>query len=348
MKNIYQMLALFMVSFLIVSPSFAQEDSPADALDKINVQISQVNQKYMAYMSEVAHGTKIKKAEKKHAAFMEQIDNSRYALASIPYYKGDKSLHEGTKSYLQLITNLQRENYSKVINLEEIAEQSYDAMEAYLLFKRKINERMDLAADERKTMIETYCTKHNITLVEAKETEEGSKMKKLDAVMDYKEMMFLIFFKASVHEDQLIEAMNKKNITAMEQIRSTITKYSDEGLQKLDTIKRYNGSDATLKLALKRTLDFFKKEAELLDAFTDFQMKEETFNAVKKAFEKNSRAQSDKKEIDKYNAAINEMNKSSEKLNQVNQQLNKNRTETYKNWNEANKRFLDTHVPYSK
>lgn len=337
-----------MLLLSIVATTYAQEDSPTDALNKINAQVSLVNQKYMAYMSELAHGTKIKKAEKKHVAFMEQIDNSRYALSSIPYYKGDKSLHEGTKSYLQLITNLQRDNLGKVINLEEIAEQSYDAMEAYLLLKRKINERMEAASQEQTVMVETYCAKHNIELTQAEETEQSLKMKKLDAVMDYKEMMYLIFFKASVHEDQLIEAMNKKNITAMEQIRSTITKYSNEGLQKLDTIKGYNGSDATLKLALKRTLDFFKKEAETLDAFTEFQMKEETFNAVKKAFEKNSRAQSDQKEIDKYNAAVKEMNKSSEKFTQVNQQLNKNRTETYKNWNEANKRFLDTHVPYSK
>ncbi len=348
MQKICNLLSALCLSFLFSSACFAQEESPTLALDKINAEISLVNQKYMSYMSEVAHGNKVHKAEKKHTAFMEQIDNARYALAAIPYYKGDKSLHEGTKSYLQLITNLQRENYSKVINMEEIAEQSYDAMEAYLLFKRKIGERMEAASLERMNLVKTYCEKHNIQLVEGTKTEESRNMEKLDEVMDYKEMIFLAFFKASIHDDQLIEAMNKKNITAVEQIKGSLAKYSAEGLQQLDTLKGYRGSDATLKNALRRCLDFFKKEAEQIDAFTELQIKEETFNTIKKNFENNPRAQNDKKEIDKYNAAVNDMNKAVNNWNQINQQLNKQRTEAYNNWNEANKRFLDSHVPRAK
>lgn len=332
----------------LITLAQAKEDSPVYALDQINQQVQLVNQKYLNYMSEMAHGRKVKKAEKKHQEFLQQIDNSKYALVSIPYYKGDRSLHEGIKSYFTLISNLQRENYGKVVNMEEIAEQSYDAMEAYLLFKRKINERMEAAGEERKKTIEAYCAKHDITLQEAPATEMGNKMKKMDEVIEYQEMIYLIFFKASIHDDQLLDALNGNNVTAVEQIRNALKKYSEEGLQRLDTVKSFRGGDVTLKTTCKKALEFFSREADMMEAFTDFAMKEEAFKTLKKNFERNPKAQNDKAEIDKYNAAVADINKASQKLNQVNEQLNKQRSEVYKNFNDAVKRFYDSHMPYAK
>jgi hypothetical protein len=346
MKNVLQMIT---AALLLCTTAMAQnDDSPVAVLDKINKQIELVNQKYMVYMSEMAHGRRAKKAVKRHQELLQQIDNAKYALVEIPYYKGDRSLHESTKAYLNLIGNLQRENYSKVVNMEEIAEQSYDAMEAYLLFKRKINEKMDDADKERQKLVEDYCKKNNITLVEGPETEKDKKMKAMGEVIDYHETLYLIFFKASIHDEQLIDAMNENNLTAVEQIRNSLKKYSLEGLTRLDTIKSYRGTDATLKNACKRALDFFKKEAEMIDAFSDYKMKEEAFNTIKKNFERNTKAQSDKAEVAKYNAAVEDINKALQKYNQTNEQLNKQRSEVIKNWNDAESRFFDTNIPYAK
>ena len=124
---------------LLLTPGylFAQpEVTAATNLEKINDQMVILNQKYIIYVSEMAHG-KAKKAEKKHADYLNQITNFRYALIEIPYYKGDKSLHEGVKKYLKMVETIQREDYTKIVNMEEIAEQSYDAMEAYILFRSK-------------------------------------------------------------------------------------------------------------------------------------------------------------------------------------------------------------------
>jgi hypothetical protein len=322
-------------------------ESPVTALDKINLQMDLLNNKYLAYMSEVAHGKKVKKAEKKHQAYMTQIDNAKYALSDIPYYKGDKSLHEGTKKYLNLINNIQKENFGKVVNMEEIAEQSYDAMEAYILFKKKINEKMDEAEAELSKVTEEYAARNNITLVEGPKTERGEKMKKVGEVNDYYDNIYLIFFKASIHDDQLVEAMDAGNLTAVEQIKGSLEKYALEGIGKLDTTKAYKG-DGSLKNTCKRSMDFFKKEAGMLESFTDYLLKKEDFEAIKKNFERSAKAKNDKVEIDKYNKAVAEINKARDKYNQSLQTMNKLRADVYKDWNETVKRFMDTHIPYSK
>lgn len=338
-------LALFICA---VGYAVAQTpESPVVPLEKINSQLELVNEKYLRYMSESAHG-KAKKAVKKHEDFLAQIDNAKYALAEIPYYKNDKTLHESAKTYLTFISNLQKENYSKIVNMEEIAEKSYDAMEAYLMFKRKVNEKMEEAFQKRSEAVETYCTRHNIILQEAKEDERSAKMKKLDSVIEYYDKIYLIVFKAMIQDELLVDAMGKKNLTAIEQIKGSLGKYAAEGLQQLDTIKGFMGSDITLKNAAKRLLDFYKKEAVLIDNITDYYIKEEDFATIKKNFERSAKAKSDQAEIDKYNAAVNDLNKAVNKSNETVNQTNKGRTEALNQWNEAVKRFMDTHIPYSK
>lgn len=342
-----RLLAVVAGALLLNASAIAQDDSPVTSLNKINQAMSKVSEKYLAYVSFKAHNNnKVKKAEKKRDAYLEQISQARYDIANVAYYKGDKSLHEAATSYLKLTADVMNENYAKIVNLEEIAEQSYDNMELYLLMQKGINDKMNEALDNQNKQVEVYCKKYNIQLI-ADESEMSKKLKKLDEITDYENKIYLIFFKCSVQETSLMEAIEKKNITSIEQIKSAMVKYADEGLAKLDTIKAYNG-DMILKSACRSALDFFKKEAEKTAVITDYYMKEEAFEQIKKNFENNPSAKSDKKEIDKYNKAVNEINSASKQYNQTNQALNQTRKNIYDNWNNAVNTYLDRNVPYAK
>lgn len=190
-----------------------------------------------------------------------------------------------------------------------------------------------------------FCKKYNINLVE-NETEQSQKMKEMGKVMDYYNDIYLIFFKCNAQEDDMMEAINKKNVTAVEQLKGAMVKYADEGLARLDTFKAYKG-DATMLNACKKAMQWYKKEGEKVGVFTDFFMKETAFEQVKKGFESNRSAKNDKAEIDKYNKAVNEMNAGSNNYNKTNNDLNQQRTETYNNWNEAGRQFLDKNMPYA-
>ncbi len=344
----YLKMKLMLCTLLLAAMEVHAQPAPnaATNLEKINEQMVFLNQKYISYVSELAHG-KAKKAEKKHADYLNQISNFRYALIEIPYYNGDKSLHEGVKKYLKLVETIQREDYSKIVNMEEIAEQSYDAMEAYILFKSKIDEKMNQAEEEYDKVVADYCSRNSIILTEAEVTEQSNKMEMIGKVSDYQDEVYLIFFKASIHDEQLVEAMDKNNLTAVEQIKGSLLKYSLEGLGRLDTLRSFKG-DGSLKNSCKRALEFFKRESAMVDVYADYMLKKEDFEAIKKNFERNPKAKSDKAEVDKYNAAVAELNKASDKFNKTVQDMNRGRSEAINDWNNTVNRFLDTHIPYSK
>jgi hypothetical protein len=344
MNAVKQLTLSIFLLFSIYAPA---QESPVYALDKINEALGNFNAKYLAYQSAVAHGSKLRKCEKKRQEMLTQLENSRYAIIEVPYYKGDKSLHQSSIAYLKLVSDVLNENYQKIVNLEDIAEQSYDAMEAYILLRRKVDEKMEEAARQKHEKVLEYCLKQNITLTTDNADEDGNKMKKVSDVMDYYNKVYLAFFKCQVQESNFMDAMAKKNVIAMEQSKSAITKYALESLDSMKILKSFNG-DAALKLACKNSLEFFKKEAASSAALTDYFLKEEDFEKIKKNFERNSKAQEDQAEIDKYNKAIDVLNKSLASFNETNQTLNKGRQETYKNWNAAVTSYMDTHVPYAK
>ena len=70
-------------------------------------------------------------------------------IAKMPDFEGDKSLRDSTVSYLSLCYNVLNEDYSKILDLEEIAEQSFDLMEAYLLAQQKAGEKLDEASGSK-------------------------------------------------------------------------------------------------------------------------------------------------------------------------------------------------------
>lgn len=323
----------------------AQTDSPMPFFDGVNKALAAVNVKYLAYMSAVSHGSKVRKAEKKRQELLEQVDQSRYDVTELPYYKGDKTLTTATVNYLKLVSHNLNDNYAKIVNLEDIAEQSYDNMEAYLLLRKKVSERMQAASDSIQLSQEEYCKKYNITLTHS-EDEMSRKMKKAGDVTDYHDIIYLIFFKCNAQEDDLMEALEKKNITSIEQIKGSLLKYADEGLAKLDTMKHY--PDPTLKVGCRKALEFFKREAGKMTVYTDYIMKSESFEQLKKAFEGSAKSQNDQAEIDKYNKGVNDLNAALKVYNQNNENLNNERTTVYKNWNEASKVFLDNNMPYAK
>ena len=338
----------FVAITLIATLAFtahAQDDSPVGYLNTINKSLNMVSQKNMQYMSATSHGASVRKSEKKRQDLLNQIDKSREDIVGAGSYKGDKSLQQATNDYLKLMTNNLNENYAKIVNLEEIAEQSYDNMEAYILLKEKVSERMDDANKKLNDNEKEFCKKYNINLIE-NETEQSQKIKEMSKVIDYYNDFYLIFFKCNAQETDMMEAVNKKNVTSIEQIKGAMVKYANEGLARLDTFKAYKG-DASLINACRKAMQFYKSEGEKVTVYTDYYMKEEAVGQVKKGFESNPSAKSSKAEVEKYNKAVKEMNDANNNYNKSNQELNQQRTDAYNNWNEAGKVFLDKNMPYA-
>lgn len=337
-------MMILMLTLLLAYNMQAQTESPVAVLDKINAQLDAISKKYVVYQSVMAHSDNLRKAEKRRQDMMNQVTTARQSLAEIPYYKGDRSLHQAVGEYLKLLEFNLNDDYEKMVNMKEIAEQSYDKMEAYLLLKDKVAEKMSLAGDKLDSSQRAFCKKYDIKLVEGEESELSRQLDKINDVSKYEDKVFLIFFKCNVIEGDLLESLEKKNVNSLEQFRNSLKTFAAEGLAVLDTMKGYKG-DNTLIGACRRSMEYYKKAADRYADFSAFYTKEANFNRLKQQFDTDKEMRKDKAAIDKYNNAVNEMNAGGEQFNKTSEYLNKYRSDTINFWNNAVKQFLDRHIP---
>jgi hypothetical protein len=145
----------------------------------------------------------------------------------------------------------------------------------------------------------------------------------------------------------LIEAVNKKNVVSIEENKNSLKKFAEEGMKKLQGFKGYNG-DPSLIVSCREACQFYKSEAEQTLVITDFLLKEDNFNKLKKAFDSKPASKRTKADVDEFNKAVNDFNDAVNSYNKVNKQINKDRDKVLNNWNSMVKSYLDNYMPVQR
>lgn len=337
---------LLMVLFACPATMFAQNfDNPGEYMDFIGKQRENISKKYMAYASASAHGKKARKVENVRQKLLNEIQEARMNISGMPSFKGDKSYRDTAVSFMKLYYNIMNDDYKRVLDLEEIAENSYDEMEILLNIKDAIDQKLEEGNKKLRTAQEEFAKTHNVRLIEGEANELGEKLKKVHSLNKYYNDVYLIFFKPYIQEQSLVEAISKSNITGMEQAKNSLKKYAEEGLEKLKSIKPFEG-DNSVTAACRSLLQFYIKEADATSSTSDYMLAKESFDKIKKEFDKKSSPT--KADVDAYNAAVNDMNKKMQKYNQSLNDFNRQRTESLNNWNKTVNQFFDEHTPRYK
>lgn len=344
-KKIFVALTLLFV--LQTSSSKAQVfETPVEYLDYIGKANQELTLKYMVYVSSMSHGKSARKVEKRRLEVLDAIHNTRANIQGMPPYKGDKSFRDTTVAYLKILNSVFNEDYAKIVNMEEIAEQSYDAMEAYMLAQEKANEKLQQASEKQSETQKKFAEKHNIKLLQ-NTSELDAKMKIASQVMNHYDDVYLIFFKCYKQEAYLMEAIDQKNTNSIEQNINSLQSFAETGLEKLKTLDPFSG-DGSLISACRNMLNFYKEEAKKSASLSDFILKQENFMKLKKQFDAKPAGKRTQQDIDEFNKAVNEVNAGVNDYNKTNNELNKKRSAALDNWNNTVKRYLDTYVPQQK
>jgi hypothetical protein len=345
-RRIQLLIPVFMTT-LFVSKSIRSQDfqdvgSYMEYISKANEQLSAT---YLSYLSAVAHNS-ARKAEKRRQDVVTAISDTRFKIQGMTPWKGDRSYRDTTVAYLKILNSVFNEDYAKIVNMEEIAEQSYDAMEAYMLAQEKATEKLEEAAARQQQMQKNFAGKYNVNLINT-ETTVGQKSKVASALMKHYDDVYLLFFKTYKQEGYLIEAVNKKNVIGIEENNSAMKKFAEDGLQKLKSLNGYN-NDPSLIVACRQVQEFYKSEADQTQAITDFLLKEENFGKLKKNFEARPAAKRTPADIETYNNAIKDFNAAVNQYNKTNQAINKDRQSAINNWNDAVRKYLDNYMPVQR
>lgn len=312
-----------------------------------NAQI-EMNQKYMAYISASAHSRRTKKIEKLRMQALESINNAKYKTSDLPKYKGDNSLRQASIDYIQFCYRIFNEDYSKIVNMEEIAEQSVDQMQAFLLLEEKTSEKLQEANEDLAKAEKEFAVKYKVNLVDSK-TELTEKMGTAGKVNSYTDKLYIIFFKCNWEDGQLFNALNAHKLNDAEQARNSLIGFTKEGLEELqaDSLRTFQGNPS-LAAGCRDALQFYNSMAKNdIPKLTDYYLKQENFDKIKKSVEAkgNNRTQED---VDQYNKAVKDINSSVNSFNQLNQDLNTRRQQVVQNWENAEKSFRDELIPYYK
>jgi uncharacterized lipoprotein YehR (DUF1307 family) len=334
----------YFLSLLVVS---AQDDSPVAYMNLLEKAEQDANQKYLAYISAAAHSGRVRKIEKMRQQLLNGIINSRNNVIGTPFYKGDKALRQSSIDYLNFLYLVFNDDYAKMVNMEEIAEQSFNEMQAYLLLQEKAGEKLNEIQTKRNTATKDFAKKYNVTLLEGN-SEMGDKMKKASDVIKYRNEVYLVFFKCNWQWNELNKAIKNNKINDIEQARNAVIAFAEEGMKALDTLKHFEG-DPSLANSCRTALIQYKRMAEKdVPKLTDFILKSENFEKLKKSFDAKPAKDRTQQDINNYNKAVNELNKGVNLYNNTNQILVDTNNELIRSWEKTDKDFSDAHTPYFK
>ena len=337
---------LFLLLFSLNAIGFAQEfKTPTDYLSYINKEQTAISKSTWKYTSAVAHSKSARRIDATRRQLIKSIQSAKKKIGNIKDgYKSDVEYQTQVIQYFDFCEKNLNEEYDKIIDMQEVAEQSYDDMEAYMLMRDLVNDKLDTENEKANTAFKAFAKKYNIRLSDT-DSELSKKIKKSNEVFDYHTSLYLIFFKVNFTDGNLSKAIEKKDLGVIQQNASTLIQYADEGLAKLKTIQPYDGDGAILN-ATKKTLEYYKKQAqEYVPKIVSFLMFNDKFENAKKTLESKSENDRTKEEIDNYNAMVKQVNKEIANFNKNNDSNFQEKNNALNNWNSVGDAFISNHVP---
>lgn len=345
MKNVRTFCLLTILALFRVLPVQAQANPEAVAyLNDLSASLDGLKGETWQYLKAVTRGKGAKKVEKKRQKLLDELLVVKADVKKKKAYQSDGALKSSVVQYLSLTHTVLNEDFGKILNMEEIAEQSYDLMEAYLLAKERANAKLDSAMLMVQEAQEEFAHQHNITILEGNDDKMSRKIQRAGETLSYYNDVYLIFFKSYKQEMYVLDAIQRSDVSALEQNISTLKTFASEGLEKLKATGNYH-NDAGLRLAAQQVLAFYRTEADKeFAAMVDFYLKKDNYEKVQKRVEAISQKKRTQQDIDQYNQAVEEFNNAAQKFNQLNQTTYQQRVKQLDQWNQKVETFLAKHA----
>jgi hypothetical protein len=345
MKRRLKFLVVTALLCISGTQSYAQKSfgTAVEYMNYIGEQYTQLTEDQWDYTKSVANDKSAKKIESKRQELLKTNKKAQDNIKKLSGFEGNTEYRDSVVAFLELNYNVLNNDYEKIMNMEEIAEQSYDAMEAYLLAQEIAGEKIKNASAMLSVIHRKFAEKYNITIIDS-QSKKSEKLEKAGIMYKYYNKIYLIFFKAYKQEAYLLDAVNRGDVNAMEQNKNSLLDFSTEGIKALDDVKPFDG-DNSLKEACLEILKFYKDEAETKSPLIiDFFLKKENFESIKKAFDAKKEKDRNQEDVDQFNAAVNDYNAASGVYNSTNESLNKGRGKNLDNWNSTSTKFTKKHV----
>jgi hypothetical protein len=333
------LLFVFFASTTIIAQEFK---TPLEYLDYVGKEQQAIAKSTWKYTSAVAHSSSARKIDATRKQLVKSIQVATKKIEALKGYKGDVEYRDKVLKYLYFAEKNLNEEYSNIIDMQEVASQSYDLMEAYILTRDLVNKKLDFESEKVNVAQKEFAEKYNIKLVES-QSELSKKIKISNQVFDYHTTLYLIFFKVNITDINLTKAIEDKDLIAIDQYAYSLNKFADEGLEKIKNIEKYK-NDTSLLEETKKALLYYKKTVnDEIPKIVSFIMKNEKFETTKKRVE--SSDEKSKDDVESYNNMVKEINTEIGNYNKLNSTNFQEKKEIVDSWNTKADLFISKHVP---
>lgn len=333
--------------FLFTSPApvHAQQfEHGGQYMDYLFGDHPQYQQSLWSYIKVAAHSKNARKVDKRRQELVNTAFTIKKKVSRLVPYEGDASLRDALATYFDLTYKVLKEDYAKIVDMEAIAEESYDAMEAYILAKEKANDKVDEAGAQLEAAQQVFAATHNIELI-TKASDTGKKLEEASSVYHYYNQLYLVFFKTYKQEAYLLAALEANDVNALIQNQNSLKSYALEGLQKLDTFPNFK-DDGSIIDAGKDVMNFYLNEAdEKVPVLANLYLVQDKMEKIQTSFEAIAPVKRTQGDVDTYNQVVADYNKAVNDFNATIQAMNKDRSRQLDNWNKTTDQFIDTHIP---
>ena len=134
---------IFITLFVFNQSTFAQSNKAAvDYMNQFSQSFNELKGETWQYLKSITSGKNSRTVDAKRQNLLNKTNLVKAEVSKKGDFNNDASLRNAVVDYLNLSYTVLKEDYDKILNMEEIAEQSYDNMEAYLLAREKANEKL--------------------------------------------------------------------------------------------------------------------------------------------------------------------------------------------------------------
>jgi hypothetical protein len=342
MKFLLNTIALLLIISLNPITLSAQE-GPGPYFTASTAPLETQKRETWQYMKAAMRDKSASKMDKKRQALISAIGDTKTQIRTVGNYKGDSSLKDALLTYLTTMQTIIKEDYGKIMDLEAIAEQSYDNMEAYLTTQEiandKLNEAGVIVDEEMDKFVETY----SINLIEGESSRLDKKISNGSELMKYNNDMFLNFFKGQHESIYLTKAVESGDVSAMEQSVSALESASTEAMAELDEMKGFEGDKGMIEAVRGMHQYFIGIATDDYPKIVDFHLKKDNMEKLQKEMGAKKKKDITKEDAAAYNKASQEYNVAVKDINNRIDALNKKRQSAYKTYNKKKDEFVGRH-----
>lgn len=324
--------------------SLNAQTTAVEYLEKLSQNSEEITKDSWNYIRLATRGRSARRVNNKRKELLSTLKQAQKEAFRAGSFEGSTLLRDAYIQYLKVYHATIDHDYGKIMDLEEIAERSYDAMEAYILAQEVAEEKLHEASSTLNQEIEVFANSNQINLIE-NTSRRGKKLLQASKAMSYYNDVFLIFFKAHHQESYFMQAVQAGDVNALEQSRAALASFAQEGLDRMDTIGRYE-NDLSLKIACIEALNFYLTESgQQSDGLASFFMAKAEFDKAKAAMDNTPRRNRTQEMVDTYNESVNTYNEAINNFNQTMEQFNKRRSRVLETWNKTGDKFRNKHIP---